>query len=351
MKQNELLRKSGYAGVLLLLLLCLFLFGVAGYMLLEKVAFQEAMYLTIGTLTTVSPFDLTGKGQLFAIILILFGFGLVAATAAFIGNMFLDGSWIAHYRRRKVLKELDNYKDHYIICGYGQVGQIVADELHGRGHPIVVIEQNDEVVAHCRDTGIMCLQRDAMEEENLVEAGLEQAKGLITVVNRDADNVFIVLTARAVNEDLFIFARASSKGVEKKLYRAGANQVVSPYASAAVRIIQNILRPTITDFLGSALSDSKAGMELVLEELEIPDNDPFAGKTLMDSNIRNDFDIIVVAIKRKDGSRIFNPSSLESINRGDTVIAVGPRENINTLLDRVGGKFASQGPRGPEKAV
>lgn len=346
MTQRELSRKSRYAGVLLLLLLCLFIFGVAGYMLLEKVAFLEATYLTIGTLTTVAPFDLTGKGQLFAIVLILFGFGLVAATAAFIGNMFLDGSWIAHYRRRKVQKKLDNYKDHYIICGYGQVGQIVADELYCRGLPIVVIDQNAEAVAQCRHTGIMCLQRDAMEEENLVAAGLKQAKGLISVVNRDADNVFIVLTGRAVNEDLFIFARASSKGVEKKLYRAGANQVVSPYASAAVRIIQNILRPTITDFLGSALSGSNAGMELVLEELEIPENAPFAGKTLMDSNIRNDFDIIIVAIKRKDGSRIFNPSSLECINRGDTVIAVGPRQNINTLLDRFGRKIYGTGPKG-----
>jgi voltage-gated potassium channel len=351
MKHSDLLKKGRYAGVLLVLLLCLFLFGVAGYMLLERVAFLEAMYLTIGTLTTVAPFDLTGQGQLFAIVLILFGFGLVAATAAFIGNMVLDGSWIAHYRRHKVQKEIDNYKDHYIICGYGQVGQIVADELHGRGVPIVVIEQNPEVVAHCRDMGIMCLQRDAMEEENLVAAGLERSKGLISVVNRDADNVFIVLTARAVNEDLFIFARASSKGVEKKLYRAGANQVVSPYASAAVRITQNILRPTITDFLGSALSGSKAGMELVLEELEIPDNAPFAGKTLMDSNLRNDFDIIVVAIKRKDGSRIFNPSSLECINRGDTLIAVGPKENITTLLDQVETNFAAQGPNGPENDI
>ncbi|MFO7749341.1 MAG: potassium channel protein [Desulfobacteraceae bacterium] len=336
MKQGELSRKGRNAAVLLLLLVCLFFFGVGGYMLLEKVVFLEAMYLTIGTLTTVAPFKLTGQGQLFAIVLILFGFGLVAATAAFIGNMFLDGSWIAHYRRRKVQKELHNYKNHYIICGYGQVGNIVADELHGSGIPIVVIDKNTEVIAHCREAGIMALQRDAMEEENLVEAGLERAKGLISVVNRDADNVFIVLTARAVNEDLFIFARASSKGVEKKLYRAGANHVVSPYASAAVRITQNILRPTITDFLGSALSSDNTGMELALEELEIPENAPFAGKTLMDSDIRNDFDLIVVAIKRKDGSRIFNPSSLECINKGDTLIAVGPRKNINTFLERVG---------------
>lgn len=338
MKNTVLSRKGRYAGILILLLICLFLFGVAGYMLLENVAPVEAMYLTIGTLTTVAPFELTGQGQLFAIVLILFGFGLVAATAAFIGNMFLDGSWIEHYRRRKVQKELHSYENHYIICGHGQVGQIVADELHGNGIPIVVIDRNEEAIARCREMGIMCLERDAMEEENLVEAGLERAKGLISVVNRDADNVFIVLTARAVNGDLFICARASSKGVEKKLYRAGANHVVSPYASAAVRITQNILRPTITDFLGSALSGNGEGMELALEELEIPDNAPFVDKTLMDSNIRNDFDLIIVAIKRKDGTRIFNPSSLECINKGDTLVAVGPQENMDTFLEKVNGK-------------
>ena len=337
MKYKELSKKGRYAGALVLLLVCLFLFGVAGYMLLENVAPVEAMYLTIGTLTTVAPFKLTGRGQLFAIVLILFGFGLVAATAAFIGNMFLDGSWIEHYRRRKVQKQLHGYENHYIICGYGQVGQIVADELHGSGIPIVVIDRNEEAIARGREMGIMCLERDAMEEENLVEAGLERAKGLISVVNRDADNVFIVLTARAVNGDLFICARASSKGVEKKLYRAGANHVVSPYASAAVRITQNILRPTITDFLGSALSGNGEEMELALEELEIPENGPFVDKTLMDSNIRNDFDLIIVAIKRKDGTRIFNPSSLECINKGDTLIAVGPQENMDRFVEKVNG--------------
>ena len=239
-------------------------------------------------------------------------------------------------------KKLHSYENHYIVCGHGQVGQIVADELHESGVPIVVIDKNEEAVTRCRDMGIMCLERDAMEEENLLEAGLERARGLISVVNRDADNVFIVLTARAVNGDLFICARASSRGVEKKLYRAGANHVVSPYASAAVRITQNILRPTITDFLGSALSGNGEEMELALEELEISDNAPFAEKTLMDSNIRNDFDLIIVAIKRKDGSRIFNPSSLECINKGDTLIAVGPQKNMDTFMEKVNGKSVAR---------
>lgn len=248
-----------------------------GYMWLEKISPIEALYLTIGTLTTVSPFTLTDSGRLFAIILIIFGFGLIAATAGFLGNMLLDGNWIEIYRRREVTKELKTYDNHYVICGHGQMGQIVAAELLRNEMSIVVIDNDEESIVRCKELGIAHLERDAMEEENLIEAGVERAKGLISVVNRDADNVFIVLTARALNPDIFICARASSKGVEKKLFRAGANHVVSPYASAAIRITQNILRPTITDFLELSLSGQ--GIELELEELKIPDYAPMVNKT------------------------------------------------------------------------
>ncbi|MFP4532414.1 MAG: TrkA C-terminal domain-containing protein [Desulfobacterales bacterium] len=132
-----------------------------------------------------------------------------------------------------------------------------------------------------------------------------------------------------------IFARASSKGVEKKLFRAGANYVVSPYASAALRITQNILRPTITDFLDSTISGKE--IELAIEELEIPETATFVGKSMMDANIRNEFDLIIVAIKRADGTRIYNPSSLELIHAGDTLVFVGRKPiSINSLKKFMG---------------
>jgi voltage-gated potassium channel len=294
------------------------------------------MYLTIGTLTTVAPFELSEKGRFFTLLLITFGFGLVAATAAFLGNMFLDGYWIESYRRRKVFKKLQTFSDHYIICGHGQMGQIVAAELFNNNIPLVVIDNDEDAIMRCKELGIPHLERDAMEEECLVEAGVERAKGLISVVNRDADNAFIILTARSLNSELFICARASSRGVEKKLFQAGANHVVSPYASAAFRIIQNILRPTITDFLELALTGK--GIELALEELQIPENAPFVEKTLKDSKIRNDFDLIIVAIKRFDGTRIYNPSPLEIIHAGDTLIAIGPQTNMDHFFEQLYGK-------------
>lgn len=332
MDAPSITRRIRYARILLCCLVLLFLVGIVGFMLLENVSAIEAMYLTIGTLTTVAPFELHDEGRLFAIVLILFGFGLIAATAAFIGNLFIDVNGLDLYRRRKVQKKIDKMSDHYIICGHGQIGQIVAAELHRNGKQIVVLEQGEQAAQRCREEGIICLTQDATEESALIDAGIHRAHSLISLVNRDADNVFIVVTARALNQDIFISARANSRGVEKKLYHAGANHVVSPYASAAVRIIQNMLRPTISDFLDSAI-DNKGEMPLELEEILVPESAPFAGQTLMDSNIRNDFDLIVVAIKRHDGTRVFNPSSLELIHAGDTLIAIGPRANITHFMD------------------
>lgn len=333
MKRSASHRRRRYAKILVVSLICLFLFGMTGYMLLENASPVEALYLTLGTLTTVAPFTLSDGGRIFAIFLIVLGFGMVAATAAFLGNMFLDGTWIEDYRRRRVQKILHSFKDHYIVCGHGQVGQIVAAELFRNGLPLVVIDRDKKAIQHCKELGATYIENDAMEEDVLLEAGIERARGLISVVNRDADNVFIVLTGRALNPDLFICARASTKGVEKKLHRAGANHVVSPYASAAIRITQNILRPTVTDFLDSALSGSGDGIELTLEEFEIPETAAFLQKSLMDSNIRNDFDLIVVAIKRADGTRIYNPSSLEMIHAGDMLIVVGPEANTNRFYE------------------
>lgn len=333
-------RKIRYAKILLVALLLLFFLGVGGFMLVEQITFIEAMYLTIGTLTTVAPFELHDSGRIFALILIIFGFGLVATTAAFIGNILLDANGLDLYRRYQVQKKLRQLSDHYIVCGHGQMGQIVAAELKRNGKDLVVLERDEQAVLRCREAGINYLEQDATDEEVLMEAGVERAQALISLVNRDADNVFIVVTARALNPDIFISARANTKGVEKKLYHAGANHVVSPYASAAVRIIQNLLRPTITDFLDTAIS-SKGGLSLQLEELHVPEDAPFVGQTMMDSSIRNDFDLIIVAIKRHDGSRIFNPSSLEPIHAGDTLVAIGPHENVkrfrSMLYQQAGG--------------
>ncbi|MCF8086215.1 MAG: potassium channel protein [Desulfohalobiaceae bacterium] len=333
MKHPAFTRRNRYTLILLVALFCLLLLGTGGYMLLEGVEPLRALYMTVVALTTVAGTSLSESGQLFTIVLVLLGFGLVAAAAAFLGNLLLEGNWIQLYKWRKVRKMLQNLQDHYIICGHGQMGQLVAEELIRHELAVVVLDNNESALLRCKELGVPHLQCDAMEEENLEAAGVERAKGLISVVDRDADNVFIVLTARSLNPDLFVCARAGSKGVEKKLIRAGVDKVVSPYASAAIRITQKVLRPSITDFLDLALSGE--GFELEMEELRIPEGAPVAGQTLVDSNIRGEFNIIIITLLRPDGARIYNPSPRETLQSGDTLIAVGPRDNMDRFYEHL----------------
>lgn len=313
-------------------------FGVAGYMRLCDYTFVEALYMTVITLTTVGftevrPLDETGR--IFTIVLITGGVSLIAYHIAAFGQMFVEGTILEVYRRHRVKKKLLGIKDHYIICGYGQMGKIIVDQLRRHGVPMVVIEVDETASARLQELGIPHLAGDAKEEENLYAAGILQARGLVAVVHSDTDNVFIVLTARDLNRNLFICARAGSPGTEKRLLKAGADRVVSPYASGAMRIAQNILRPTVTDFLELAFSGE--GMELSMEELIIPAGADLAGKDLMHSGIRSDFNLIIVAIKRPDGLMIYNPSPRENLQVGDTLIAIGPRDNLDRFTAKLYG--------------
>ena len=315
--------------IIVILSLCLLSFGTAGFMLLQHYSFVEAVYMTVITLSTVGftevrPLDDTGR--MFTIILIFMGVSFVAFTLAYFSQMVLDGNLLEAYRRRKLKKRLDQLENHYIVCGYGQMGQIIVQELMKANVPTVVIESDEAALLRLREKGIPHLHGDATSEDNLVTVGVHKARGLVAVVNRDSENVFIVLTARDLNKDLIIFARSSTVGSDKRLLKAGADRVVSPNAIGAIKIAHNILRPTVTDFLELALSGE--GMELSMEEICIPDDSRLVGMELVDSGIRSKYDLIIIAIKRTDGTMIFNPAPHEVLRAGDIMIAIGPVENL-----------------------
>ena len=243
-------------------------FGTAGYMLVENYTFIEALYMTVITLSTVGfaevhPLDTRGK--VFTIILILLGVSFVAFSLAYFSQILLDGNLLEAYRRHKLKRKLDQLENHYIICGYGQMGRIIADELHKHNLPVVIIESDESVFALLRERNFLHVGSDATDEANLIAAGVLRAKGLVSVVNKDSENVFIVLTARDLNKNLFIFSRADSPGADRRLIKAGADRVVSPYIIGATRIAHNILRPTVTDFLELAMAEDR--MELRMEEI------------------------------------------------------------------------------------
>ncbi len=309
--------------------LLIIVFGTMGYVVLEGYTPLEALYMTIITLTTVGfgevrPLD--EAGRIFTIVLIGVGAVFVLSQIAYLGEYIVDGQLLRVYRRRRVKKRLGEMEGHYIICGYGQMGKVIVSELMSHHVPVVVVDNSPEEELKLAENDIPHFLGDATEEETLLAVGIKKARGLVSVVTKDSDNVFIVLTARDLNKDLFICARASSPGTEKRLIKAGANRVVSPYISGAKRIAQNILRPTVTDFVELALSGE--GMELSMEEIKLLPNASIIGKDLIQSEIRNTYNLIVIAIKRADGTMIYNPSPQEVFQEGDILITIGPRNNL-----------------------
>lgn len=316
--------------VLVILSVLLLAFGTVGYMFIERYSFIEAIYMTVITVSTVGftevrPLD--DPGRVFTVVLILTGAGFIGFNIAYFSQLLLDANLTELYRRRKLKRLLSQLKEHFIICGYGEMGQIVAQVLLKAGVPVVVIENDEALAPRFVEKGILHIIGDATEEENLVDAGIMRAKGIVALVSRDTENVFIVLTARDLNKDLLIFSRAGTPGTDKRLVKAGANRVVSPFALGATRIAHNILRPTVTDFLELALSGE--GMELSMEELRIPSGADLVGKELIHSGIRGHYNLIIVGIKRSDGTMIYNPSPQETLLEGDILVAIGPQENLS----------------------
>jgi voltage-gated potassium channel len=233
------------------------------------------------------------------------------------------------FGRRRMEKEIRNLHDHYIICGYGRIGEVISRELSHNNIPIVVVDNRPQHTPTLERSGYLHVIGNATQEEVLLTAGIERARGLISVVSSDADNVYIVLTARSMNPNLTIVSRAGEPGSEQKLRRAGANEVISPYELGGQRMAQTILRPTVVDFMDVALGE---GIDLSLEEIPVGGGRDIIGKPLKDSGIRQRLDLIIVAIKRLDGTMLFNPHPDAPILQGDTLIALGSKANLDKLM-------------------
>jgi voltage-gated potassium channel len=204
-------------------------------------------------------------------------------------------------------KKLNVMKDHYIVCGFGRIGKVISKILHENNRPFIIIENNPEEITAIKELGYLVLQGDSTNDDMLNKANIMDAKSLIAVTSSDADNVYIILSARGLKSEIYILARSSGKkGAETKLLRAGANKVFSPYEIGARRMAQSLLRPTVIDFIDLAVHGGELGLRL--EELQVSDEATFANKTLMDSGIRSEHDLIVVAIKRLKGEMLFNPN-------------------------------------------
>ncbi len=305
-------------------------FGTAGYMLLEGWNFIDALYMTVITLASVGfkeIHDLSLFGRIFTIILIIGGVGTVAYALSAGAKIILEGELQEVYGRRRLEKKIKELKNHYIICGYGRMGKIICRELKEKNIKFVIVEKQPDIHRDCED--LLVFTGDATSDEVLKELGIEKAKGLVSVLPTDAENLFVVLSARGLNPNLFIVARAGEEGSEKKLVRAGADKVVSPYHIGGLRIAHTVLKPAVVDFIEFA---TKSGnIDLQMEEVIIKESSELVGKSLDECGIGRELGIIIVAIKKPNGEMKFNPTFKSAIKTGDTLIALGESSKLKNL--------------------
>ena len=310
----------------------LLLMGSVGYILIEEWSFFDALYMTVITIATVGYgeiHELSKEGRIFTVFLIMSSFGVVAFIVASISQAIIAVQLRKILGRRKLERTVKRQKDHFIICGYGRIGSFIAKEFNDEHVPFVVVEKSEETIKLLEEDGFPYVEGDATEDEILIRAGVEKATGLIAAVQSDADNLYITLSARTLNPNLFILSRADEASAEKKLFSAGANRVISPYLMGAARIVNAVLRPNVVEFVDLVVQ--RKHLELQLEEVTVEDDNRFKGKPLRDSGIRRDLGLIVVAIKKESGKMVFNPSSESIIEKGDILIVLGERKQLEML--------------------
>ncbi len=324
----------------LIALTVLLAIGTAGFRALEGWSVVDSLWMAVITLSTVGfgePGPMSEAGRLFTIFYIIAGVSVATYTVGTLSRKFLEGEFQNLIGRRRIMTKIRNMKDHYIIAGYGRIGQMVAREFEGRPFPFVVIER-DESAAGKLPPEYPVLVGDATEEATLVEAGIANARGLVAVLPTDADNLFLTLSARELNPKLLIISRYEEERTKQKLHRAGADKVVSPYIIGGKRMAMAALRPAVIDFIELATQSESLGLQM--EEIEIPADSAMAGTSLVDSNIRSTLDIIVVAVKKRSGHMIFNPGASLVIETGDRLIAIGERNQLVELEGMVRAKEA-----------
>ena len=290
----------------------------------------ESVYMTIITLSTVGFGEtqpLTDAGKIWAIIVILFGVtGVAYLFTEFSKELFrLD-----LYRRNKMLKSVKKLHNHYIICGYGRMGAVIARELHEKGRPFVIIDNNPEKIKKIDEKGYFFIEGDATIEETLHEAGVERASGIVVVLNTDQDNLFVCMSIRSMNNDAFLVSRCSVNDNLPKLRRVGVDKVVNPYVAGGHKMSELLLSPQLEDSV-TIKSPQQTSIDFGIDEIQLSVLDRFDGMMIKDCRLREDYELSIVGIIDTAGNVKINPGSEEVLHMDQTIMIIGKKENLERL--------------------
>jgi voltage-gated potassium channel len=306
--------------------------GTAGYVVIEGWNIFDALYMTVTTVTTVGYGEihpLSRAGRVFNIGVIVFGAATVLYTFSFLMARLVEGDLPERWIRRRRKRMLDELNHHFIVCGYGRMGQIIAREFSRQSVPFVIVERDPNRMQQAIEDGYLAVEADASSEQVLTRIGIGRARGFIAAVSTDAENVYAVLTARLLRPDLFIIGRAETDDAKGKLVRAGADRVLSPYQIGGLQLAQTALRPAVVDFV--QLATSSDNLDLNMEQVRIAEGSSLAGRSLVESMLRQRFGVVVVGIQRASGKMEFNPSPESVMGAGDFLVVLGQASTLRGL--------------------
>lgn len=323
-----------------LAIICVLIIGTAGFLLIEGWPLLDAFYMTVITLSTVGfgeVHPLSMYGRLFAIALIFLGVGLVAFVLPTLASKLIEQQLVWFFKGKNMQSKVDKLAEHTIFCGYGKLCAITVEQFRNEDANLVIIERSPSKAALARAEGLLVVEGDASLDEVLIAAGIHRAKRLVSLLPKDSENLYVIMTSKELNPKLLLLSRAEDQVGEKRLLRAGASRIFSPYRLAGTKIANGLIRPYVTDFLD--LASTGSGQQLTIEELKIPVGSPLVGVALKDSGIRQKGNIIVAAMISPQGEMSVNPSGETILEEESTLIGVGQKSDFEVLGEIVtGGK-------------
>jgi len=311
---------------LILSMFGIFLLGTTGYVIIEQVSWFDAFYMTSITLATVGfeeVWEMSDLGHLWTIFIMFSGIGVFFLIAGHIAQQAVD---LKRYRRFRMAKRVKKLNEHYILCGYGRMGKAIAQELKNAGKSFVIIEKDPAKVSDLVQEDMVLLEGDATQDEVLINAGIDKATTLIGVLKDDQDNLFLTLSARSLRPDLYILTRASTPSSIPKMTRAGANNVINPYEAAGTKLARQAMAPGVVEFI--ELIMNRGNLDLALETITIEASSQAEGKSILDLEVRKNYNIIITAVEQTTGEANFNPDPHYKLKANDRLIALGTVENL-----------------------
>lgn len=312
-----------------ILFILIIIIGTFGYFIIENWTILECLYMTVITIFTVGfrevrPLSLTGK--IFTIFIIFSGVSTAFYAFTKVAEIAFEGGIRKFWRKKMREKNLKNISDHYLICGYGRMGQIVQERFEMEKIPHIVIENNREKIHILEGKNCLYIEGDATLEETLTEARIKKAKGLAALLPTDADNLYLVLTARQLNPSIYVLSKALDEEGEKKILQIGANKVVSPYKLGGLKIAQGLIRPTLVDFVDLIIRRQE--LSLFMEEFTVSKQSKIVDLSLKEADIRKKSNVIVIAVRKPGKEICFNPEPELKIEVGDTLLVMGNKKGI-----------------------